>query len=159
MEAQVVQAAMDGVGRSMQVASELAARNQADAFSEVPVLEFAPRLLAAADIDARCCPGLPEGVEVPQDGIQRRIRSPGTGTTTVLTMLPVSWCHSSVEVGERPWSWKKRRSPAKTRSRVHHVRAAVRRVRRGSTTGDDSAGAGGWWHDVQLAGKKTPGPA
>ena len=42
VEAQVVQAAMDGVGRSMQVASELAARNQADAFSEVPVLEFAP---------------------------------------------------------------------------------------------------------------------
>jgi hypothetical protein len=70
----------------MQVASELAARNQADAFSEVPVLEFAPRLLAAADIDARCCPGLPEGVEVPQDGIQRRIGSPGTRTTTVLTM-------------------------------------------------------------------------
>lgn len=86
MEAQVVQAAMDSVGRSMEVASKLPPRNQADAFTEVPVLQFAPRLLAASDIDTRRRPGLSERVKVPEDAVQRRIRSSRTRTTALLTM-------------------------------------------------------------------------
>jgi hypothetical protein len=69
MEAQVVQAAMDSVGGSMEVPSKLPPRNQADARTEVQVLQFAPRLLAASDIDARCGPGLSERVEVPEDAV------------------------------------------------------------------------------------------
>jgi hypothetical protein len=69
MEAQVVQAAMDSVGGSMEVPSKLPPRNQADTCTEVPVLQFGPRLLAASDIDARCGPGLSERVEVPEDAV------------------------------------------------------------------------------------------
>jgi hypothetical protein len=42
VEAEVVQAAVHSVGPSMKVASQFLARNQADGFTEVPVLQFAP---------------------------------------------------------------------------------------------------------------------
>ena len=86
MEAQVVQASVNRVRGSMQVAREFGARNQPHAFAEVPVFQLAPGLLTPADIDARCRPSLAEGVEVAQNRVQRRIRSPGTRTTATTTM-------------------------------------------------------------------------
>ena len=78
---------MDSVGRSMEVASKLPPRNQADAFTEVPVLQFAPRLLDTADVNARGRPRLAKGVEVAQHRVEGRIGSSSTGTTVVGSVL------------------------------------------------------------------------
>jgi len=80
METEVVQAPMNGIRGSMQIPSEIGAGNQPDTFAEVPVLQFAPGFLKAADLDARGGPRLAEGIKVTQDRIQRWIRPAGTGT-------------------------------------------------------------------------------
>src|SRR5262249_2854179 len=86
MEAQIVQAPMDGIRRSIQIACKLGARKQPDAFAQGPVLEVAPGLPASADVDAGGRPGLSEGLEVAEYGIQRRIRASGTGAAGLPTM-------------------------------------------------------------------------
>src|SRR5581483_243032 len=45
MQAEVVEASVDRVGGSVEVAGKFAARDQSDTFTEIPVLEFAPGLL------------------------------------------------------------------------------------------------------------------
>jgi hypothetical protein len=65
MQAEVVQPSVDGVRRSVEIASEFTARNQSDTFTEIPVLQFAPGLLAPADLDTCRRPGLPKCLEVP----------------------------------------------------------------------------------------------
>jgi len=88
MEAQVVEAPMNRVRGSMQVAGKLDTRNQPHAFAQVPVFQFAPGLLTPADFDARCCPGLAKRVEVAKDGVERWIRPPATRTTATATAPP-----------------------------------------------------------------------
>jgi hypothetical protein len=73
MEPEIVQAPVDCVRGPVQVASDVGARDQADGFTEIPILQLAPGLLAASDLDSCRCPGLPKGLEVPQDRVQRRI--------------------------------------------------------------------------------------
>jgi hypothetical protein len=73
VEPEVVETSMDCVRGPVHVASDVGARDQADGFTEIPVLKLAPGLLAASDLDSCRCPRLPKGLEVPQDRVQRRI--------------------------------------------------------------------------------------
>jgi hypothetical protein len=76
MQAEVVEPSVDRVGGSVEVAGKFAAGDQSDTFTEIPVLEFAPGLLAPTYLDARRRPGLPKRLEVAQDGVERGIRTP-----------------------------------------------------------------------------------
>src|SRR5438132_13417459 len=80
MEAQVVQASVNRIRGSTQVAREFGARRQPYAFAEVPVFQLAPGLLTPAYIDAGCRPSLAEGVEVAQPRVQQLRCSPSTRT-------------------------------------------------------------------------------
>src|SRR5215469_13789457 len=86
VQAKVVEPPVDGVWGSVQVAGEFSARDQSDTFTEVPVLQLAPRLLPAPDADAGRRPGLPKCLEMSQHGVQRRIRTPSRPSATTLAM-------------------------------------------------------------------------
>jgi hypothetical protein len=76
MEPKVVEPSVDRVRGPIEVAGKLDASDQPDTFTEIPVLHFGPGLLATSNVHSGRRPGLPKGLEMPQDGVEGWIRPP-----------------------------------------------------------------------------------